>query len=1140
MPTITKVLNWVDNTDKLVSQLEKGIGSIEKMSGAASRMVDAHEKSFKSMGKGFALLGGAAVAAGGAIIAMGQRGAAVKDVADSFGALSKSAGETGDVMLGSLRKGVIGTLSDFELMKLGNKALGAELITTAADFETLGAGARLLAKRTGGETAEAFDVLTSAIASGRTAQLKQLGLFVDSKVALDVFRKSIGVAVGDLTDKQRATALSAAALKGLREELKNNGTDMADFGELVDRGKVRLQNFTDSLGVAIAESPVVQAGMRVIGDAIESAFGSDQSQLVKTLIGYVNTFALTSVDMASVTIEAARAIGNAFFGIRAAVFELGNVWTIKVREMIDQMLFLILAQRSIAQLNPWADLSQYDNAAIKLGEIRTQIVGVGTSFGETANGALDDAGRMNAGLDGVQNTLGKTRAAMVAAAGAQVNHNAATDAGTAGQRKFSDGVEFTTAALKKQQDALNKAAAELLAQKVLFANLDTDEKKRRQEMASELEKELLAQKVLFANLDTEAAASVAARTEAQAAAWRQYYNWLGERRMEDDAAQMASMSTWRENLSQLSSALSQLAQVSGGTFGGIVQGLASVIVSLNTANKAVDSMTTGWTKLRGANKDVKGGLLDISTGAIGAGVALGQATAQGSTLNRTIGGMAAGAKIGSMFGPWGTAIGAAAGAVVGLVRGLSGVSAEVKKSREEVAAFQVGLAKTLTTQQQLEAGGVPWRMTIVAVRDAYLATGRSAADAERIVKQLWNTDNPKAARAAMEEINKVLAEQKKLFEENKAAATSLFSDLVSAARDAGEALPEHLAASIDRLIEMGILTADARKQFDDLAKAPSWAQMKQAAEALGLKFESLGTKFNGARVADEAELILSKFTLLKRGGVDVGDMLRQTSGRVSQLVSDAIATGTALPEQLREYVAELARTGQLYDDNRLKSNAWAKGVLENSRDIPAGLQDIIRKFMETGDMAMTADELMSQFGSNPAMAEIIRQMQAYDESIGDSNGQLRDLSRLNWAEPMERSINRLIAKFEELIDKILNGLAPALTNLPSPRLPDTTPDPGFRPERFGSNAFGGGVSAFLRGDSPRIGQTIVAAPAASPSSAPRQMVSVASGATTVIIVDGAGKTPDQIKRETLAAIPRAAAGNEHGIRTALNKILVKR
>lgn len=330
-------------------------------------------------------------------------------------------------------------------------------------------------------------------------------------------------------------------------------------------------------------------------------------------------------------------------------------------------------------------------------------------------------------------------------------------------------------------------------------------------------------------------------------------------------------------------------------------------------------------------------------------------------------------------------------------------------------------------------------------------------------------------KAGFAAFKKYIEDFEKKFESLKEDTSGTFDGLVESARNAGIVLPAHFRDAIQQMVDLGLLTKDALKQFDELAKPPNWSQMKAAAQELGLDFATLGKSFNGARVADEAELILSKFTLLKRGGVDVGDMLRQTSGRVSQLVRDAMATGTALPEQLREYVAELARTGQLFDDNRLKSNAWAKGLLENSRDIPAGLQDIIRKFMETGDMAMTADELMSQFGSNPAMAEIIRQMQAYDDSIGDSNGQLRDLSRLNWAEPMERSVNRLIDAFSKLIDKIL-GVGTAAGTITPPRLPDTGGPGGFFPERPGSSAFGGAVSSWLRGGT-MAGTVTAAAPA---------------------------------------------------------------
>jgi len=118
----------------------------------------------------------------GGIVDLGNRGAQVDDVAGSFEALTAKTGETADMMLGKLREGVVGTLSDYDLMTLANKTLGSGLIKTSADMGVLAAGARTLAKATGETTKEAFDTLTSAMASGRTAALKQVGLFVDSKV----------------------------------------------------------------------------------------------------------------------------------------------------------------------------------------------------------------------------------------------------------------------------------------------------------------------------------------------------------------------------------------------------------------------------------------------------------------------------------------------------------------------------------------------------------------------------------------------------------------------------------------------------------------------------------------------------------------------------------------------------------------------------------------------------------------------------------------------------------------------------------------------------------------------------------------------------------------------------------------------
>jgi hypothetical protein len=211
----------------------------------------------KATGVAFAAAGAAATAAAAGVVVLGQRGAVVGDVASAFASLSESAGVTADVMLGALQQGVRGTLSDFELMRLANKAMGAGLVATADDFEVLAAGARLLAKRTGGDTAQAFEVMTNAMASGRTAQLKQLGLFVDSKQAIEDYAAATKRNVSQLNDSDRAMALQIATLKALRTELKENAPPAADFGEKIEQIQVELRNAYDSLALLVSEAPAL-------------------------------------------------------------------------------------------------------------------------------------------------------------------------------------------------------------------------------------------------------------------------------------------------------------------------------------------------------------------------------------------------------------------------------------------------------------------------------------------------------------------------------------------------------------------------------------------------------------------------------------------------------------------------------------------------------------------------------------------------------------------------------------------------------------------------------------------------------------------------------------------------------------------
>jgi hypothetical protein len=307
-------------------------------SGAADKTkdtIDGMGESFKAV-TGLAVgIAGAIAGATTAVVMLGERGAAVADVRGQFEDLTERAGESADVMLGALREGTLGTISNFDLMKMSAGVLGSGLVRTKDEMHTLAAGAQLLADRTGGDTAAAFETLTGAMEKGKTKGLEQLGIFVDSKTAIEQYAISVGKAAGDLTRQEQAAAVNQATLAALRREIEANGGATADFGDQIARGKVAVQNFTDNLAVAVATSPVVAAGMDAVAEALEGAFGGDQQTMVQTLMGWVNEFAIKLTYAGQIGTTAATVLVTAWYAVKTAILAVLGVATDQVAKMTE-------------------------------------------------------------------------------------------------------------------------------------------------------------------------------------------------------------------------------------------------------------------------------------------------------------------------------------------------------------------------------------------------------------------------------------------------------------------------------------------------------------------------------------------------------------------------------------------------------------------------------------------------------------------------------------------------------------------------------------------------------------------------------------------------------------------------------------
>ncbi len=176
-----------------------------------------------------------------------------------------------------------------------------------------------------------------------------------------------------------------------------------------------------------------------------------------------------------------------------------------------------------------------------------------------------------------------------------------------------------------------------------------------------------------------------------------------------------------------------------------------------------------------------------------------------------------GEALASVVGPLGALVGPLIGKIFG------GPSEAELAGREAARRFEQGVAAGLTAWQRQEAGTDRWRQTVVGVRDAYLAVGRTAAEAEAAVAQLYAAERrgPEAVAAVQASMQGVLDQAARL-RQGAAQFGPSRAELQQMGRDA--------RATYDYMLASGQYTAE------QLAAAFEASQEAQA-RALGVNTE---------------------------------------------------------------------------------------------------------------------------------------------------------------------------------------------------------------------------------------------------------------------------------------------------------------
>jgi len=280
-----------------------------------------------------------------------------------------------------------------------------------------------------------------------------------------------------------------------------------------------------------------------------------------------------------------------------------------------------------------------------------------------------------------------------------------------------------------------------------------------------------------------------------AEAWERWHQ--ADRRARGDM-----LTGWLSTLGRLSAGFEQLANIAGGALGSVVRDIATVIASLKVAADNTETFNEGLRKL-GNSKTRGEGLANIAAGATGIAAAFMQATEKGNAFTKTLKGAVVGAQVGMQIGaaagPIGAAIGAAIGAVVGAVAGLAralfgGPSQAELEGRKTAAAFRKGLEDRLTRAQKLEVGNETWKLSVIAIRDAYLAVGRTEQEAMDVARRLWEAEKkgPEAVKKVIDEVNVVLEQHNQLMADAKAFVEELPALLNEVAASGGLASQELL------------------------------------------------------------------------------------------------------------------------------------------------------------------------------------------------------------------------------------------------------------------------------------------------------------------------------------------------------------
>ena len=340
----------------------------------------------------------------------------------------------------------------------------------------------------------------------------------------------------------------------------------------------------------------------------------------------------------------------------------------------------------------------------------------------------------------------------------------------------------------------------------------------------------------------------------------------------------------------------------------------------------------------------------------------------------------------------GQAIGPIVNWIGGKIAGIFGVSQAEKEGRAAADKFRQGLMGGLTDAQLAEvqkAAQGAWRgneagaATVIALRDAYKAVGRTAEEAYADAQRLSDATKRGAQAVAVvqAEINAKLKEQKDLTQ----FLNETFPTALKAVADSGGLVTVEFSNIIKKMDEMGA-SSQAIAEFVTGQVTSAMGGLKSFLENGTIATQQAANAMTAAAVASFDELI--------RRGMSAAEALAVMSPVLTSLQSQLNATGfsgNAAFDQIRSLAALAAdkiagpMLKSVEDLNKVMTGLQNAGLL--TQDMFAGLVDqITTTFNELITKGFNGDQVMQMM--QPTLQRIWELMQDFGYEVDDATRNL--------------------------------------------------------------------------------------------------------------------------------------------------------